>query len=389
MRRKQRLRCKIKRIETSEKFSPIGHKYHILQLFMSKRASITGIDLFAGAGGLSFGAHLAGVTITHAIENNHAAANTYRKNHLDTKVIEEDVRRVESPTKKRGSNSILFGGPPCQGFSTSNQRTRTASNPKNWLFGEFFRFAKSMKPDWIVLENVKGLRETAQGRFESLILGEFQTMGYASAVWTLCAADYGVPQKRYRLFFIGRRKGNIPEPPRPNIETAKTVRDAIADLPELAVGAKIDTLGYRPIRPSRYAQLMRQGTKSCTGHLVTTNNKLVQKRYQHIPPGGNWQDIPSRLMNNYTIVDDRSRHTGIYRRLIWDEPSVVIANYRKNMLIHPEQHRGLSVREACRLQSFPDSYKFSGSIGFQQQQVSNAVPPLLAEAVFRTIIEAV
>jgi DNA (cytosine-5)-methyltransferase 1 len=219
-----------------------------------------------------------------------------------------------------------------------------------------------------------------------LILREFQALGYASAVWTLCAADYGVPQRRYRLFFIGRRKGCIPEPPSPSVKNAITVRDAIADLPELMVGANIDTLGYRQTRPSTYAQEMRQGAKSCTGHLVTTNNELVQKRYRHIPPGGNWQDIPSRLMKNYTIVDDRSRHTGIYRRLVWGEPSVVIANYRKNMLVHPEQHRGLSVREACRLQSFPDNYQFSGSIGFQQQQVSNAVPPLLSKAVFAQII---
>jgi DNA (cytosine-5)-methyltransferase 1 len=92
-------------------------------------------------------------------------------------------------------------------------------------------------------------------------------------------------------------------------------------------------------------------------------------------------------MANYTnLVDERSRHTGIYRRLVWDQPSVVIGNFRKNMLVHPEQDRGLSVREAARLQSFPDSYRFAGSIGFQQQQVSNAVPPLLAKAVFRQVM---
>lgn len=352
---------------------------------MLKRLNITAIDLFAGAGGLSLGAELAGVKVTHAIENNHAAANSYRLNHPETEVVEKDVRVVEPPTRKRGDCAMLFGGPPCQGFSTSNQRTRTTANPKNWLFGEFFRFARTMKPDWIVLENVKGLKETAQGHFESLIMGEFEALGYASALWTLCAADYGVPQKRYRLFFLGRRRGSIPQPP-PTLRAMITVREAIADLPELAIGADIDRLDYGPLRPSLYAQTMRQRAKSCTGHLVSENNKLVQQRYPHIPPGGNWRNIPKRLMKNYSnLVDNRSRHTGIYRRLVWDEPSVVIANYRKNMLVHPEQHRGLSVREACRLQSFPDSYRFSGSIGLQQQQVSNAVPPLLAKAVFNQI----
>jgi DNA (cytosine-5)-methyltransferase 1 len=199
---------------------------------------------------------------------------------------------------------------------------------------------------------------------------------------------YGVPQKRYRLFFVGRRKGTIPDPPIPRNAAPSTVRDAIADLPELVVGARLDRLAYRPIRPSHYARSMRHGAESCTGHLVSENNALVQRRYKHIPPGGNWRDIPKHLMKNYAnLIDDRSRHTGIYRRLVWDEPSVVIANYRKNMLVHPEQHRGLSVREACRLQSIPDSYHFSGSIGLQQQQISNAVPPLLAKAVFTQIIQ--
>lgn len=348
---------------------------------------ITGLELFAGAGGLSLGAKLAGITVTHAVENDKAAAATYRLNHPETKLIEEDVCKLSPFTKRRGSTQILFGGPPCQGFSTSNQRTRTIENSKNWLFNEFFRFARASKPDWIILENVKGLRETADGRFEALILAEFDALNYSSDVWSLSALDYGVPQKRHRLFFIGRRKGDLPKPPPTNGGSIITVRQAINDLPILTVGANRDELGYRPLKPSHYAQAMRQGIKFCTGHLVTDNNDLVKKRYPHVPPGGNWQNIPKRLMKNYSnLIDDRSRHSGIYRRLLWDEPSVVIANFRKNMLIHPEQNRGLSVREACRLQSFPDSYRFCGSIGFQQQQVSNAVPPLLAKAVFEQIV---
>lgn len=350
---------------------------------------IQGIDLFAGAGGLSLGARLAGVTVTHAIEENHEAAETYRLNHPETEVIEKDIRDVSPLRFKKGATSILFGGPPCQGFSTSNQKTRSEDNPKNWLFSEFFRFAKATRPDWIVVENVKGLRETAQGKFEHLILSELKLLGYSADLWVLCAADFGVPQKRHRLFFIGRRKGAVPNAPPASVKKYVTVKQAIADLPHLDVGASIDELQYKKSQPSLYAKLMRESLKSCAGHLVTANNKLVQKRYVHIPQGGNWKNIPKRLMKNYSnLVDDRSRHTGIYRRLIWDEPSVVIANYRKNMLVHPDQHRGLSVREAARLQSFPDSYTFEGTIGFKQQQVSNAVPPLLAKAVFMQILNA-
>jgi DNA (cytosine-5)-methyltransferase 1 len=348
---------------------------------------IHGIDLFAGAGGLSLGAVLAGVDVKYAVEINHAAASTYRLNHPDTRMVEADVAAIQSLPVKRGALNILFGGPPCQGFSTSNQRTRTLANPKNWLYREIFRFARELKPDWVILENVKGLRETAQGKFEVLIRREFDALGYASALWVLHATEFGVPQRRSRLFFVGRRRGPIPVPPHSTCKHAVTVRDAIFDLPLLDVGASLDVLPYRRPPMSAYARASRQGLRKCSGHLVSANNALVQKRYQHIPPGGNWRHIPARLMRNYTnLVDDRSRHTGIYRRLVWNEPSVVIANYRKNMLIHPSQHRGLSLREVARLQSFPDNYRFEGSIGLQQQQVSNAVPPLLATAVFAHII---
>ena len=337
---------------------------------------------------MSLGAELAGIAVLNAVENNNAAVATYRLNHPRSKLIEADIRNVSPPVRARGSIHVLLGGPPCQGFSTSNQRNRTATNQKNWLFTQFFRFAKALKPDWIVLENVKGLRETAHGKFERLIKREFDSLGYDSAIWTLCAMDYGVPQKRYRLFFIGRRGDAIPASPPIWRTAAATVRDAIFDLPRLTVGASVDELPYGALASSDYAAAMRGNSQLCTGHLVTANNKLVQKRYSHIPPGGNWENIPKRLMRNYSnLIDHRSRHTGIYRRLCWDEPSVVIANYRKNMLVHPEQHRGLSVREACRLQSFPDSYRFCGSIGLQQQQVSNAVPPLLAKAVFDQLLK--
>jgi DNA (cytosine-5)-methyltransferase 1 len=131
---------------------------------------------------------------------------------------------------------------------------------------------------------------------------------------------------------------------------------------------------------------MRDGLAVSRNHLVTRNADFILERYRFVPPGGNWEDIPIRLMKNYA---DRDRcHTGIYHRLRLDEPSKVIGNYRKNMVIHPSQNRGLSVREAARLQSFPDSFVFKGSIGFQQEQVGNAVPPLLAKAVFDAIVRS-
>ena len=135
---------------------------------------------------------------------------------------------------------------------------------------------------------------------------------------------------------------------------------------------------------SDYARQMRARRRRSRQNFVSLNNELVIRRYSHIPQGGNWRDIPEDLMTNYA---DKSRcHSGIYRRLRYDAPSVVISNYRKSMLIHPEQNRGLSVREAARIQSFPDNFIFMGPISHIQQQIGNAVPPLLAKAVVEQIL---
>lgn len=362
-----------------------------LKCFMSahcvKTNGLIGIDLFSGAGGLSLGANLAGITVSHAIELDPRAAETYRLNHQDTVLIEKDVRDVNPSSLKIQSPFIVFGGPPCQGFSTSNQRTRTRSNSNNWMFQEIFRFTECLRPNWVVLENVRGLKNTAGGFFMEEIVSGFKHLNYSVKIWDLAASDYGVPQRRHRLFFVCRKAGEAPDAPKKSNKKHITVHEAIADLPELRPGASHTNLPYRDVNVSSYARSMRGGAKFCDGHLVTKNNDLVLKRYKYVLPGGNWRSIPEKLMRNYAISNGRdNKHTGLYHRLAPDEPSVVIANYRKNMLIHPEQDRGLSVREAARLQSFPDVYRFAGSIGFQQQQVSNAVPPLLAKSVFEHII---
>lgn len=345
---------------------------------------MTGIDLFAGAGGLSLGAEMAGVKVVDAVEIDVNAAEAYKLNHQKTVMHIADIKKI---TKESFTNlkklDILFGGPPCQGFSTSNQKTRNKSNPQNWLFLEFVRLANELQPEWIVLENVKGIMETEHGYFENAIKKCFEEIGYLCTVYKPCAIDYGVPQKRTRFFLIGSKNALIPELTNTDSKTV-TVKEALQDLPSLQNGANIDVLPYKTKAKSEYAKLMRNKLTHCTGHLVSTNADFVVERYKFIPQGGNWSDIPNELMLNYK---DKTRcHTGVYKRLKEDEPALTVGNYRKSMIIHPWEDRGLSVREAARLQSFPDSYKFFGSIGFQQQQVGNAVPPLLAKAVFDAII---
>lgn len=347
---------------------------------------IIGIDLFAGAGGLSLGAEMAGIDVRYAIEIEINSANTYKNNHIHTKVICDDIRRIDANNFVVNDDKlcVLFGGPPCQGFSTANQKTRNKDNPQNWLFREFIRFVELLSPDWLVLENVKGIIGTKNGFFAKMIEDEFSRLGYKNTRLILSAYDYGVPQLRSRVFFVGSKRGYIIEAPEKNYEYTD-VGQAIGDLPKLKNGADIDCLEYGKGIPSLYAQRLRCNLSSCRGHLVTKNADYVIDRYKCIPQGGNWQDIPIDMMKNYK---DRTRcHTDIYRRLKSDAPAVTVGNYRKSMLIHPWENRGLSVREAARLQSFPDYYNFYGSIGYQQQQVGNAVPPYLAKAVFSKIIE--
>ena len=343
-----------------------------------------GVDLFSGAGGLTLGAKQAGVRVVFAVESDPHAVAAYKANHPEVGLFAKDIRKLRRiPIKKNGEQTILFGGPPCQGFSTSNQRTRSRTNKGNWMFREFIRLAKSWQPDWIVFENVKGIIETEQGAFLEMILNGFKKLGYTVTAGKLDAVHFGVPQHRERLFVIGSRNGIELPLPAPQIKKPRPVKVALSDLPDLENGAAIDVLPYKYANRSAYVRQLRNGETMISGNLVTRNANFVLKRYKHVPHGGNWEDIPSSLMRNYR--KNYECHTKIYHRLDPNKPSTVIGNYRKNMLIHPFQDRGLSVREAARLQSFPDSYLFHGSIGFQQQQVGNAVPPLLAKVVFKTI----
>lgn len=347
-----------------------------------------GIDLFAGAGGLSLGACQAGIDVKIAVERDKYAVQTYLKNHPNTDVRCEDIRNValsKDLVEANGGKMILFGGPPCQGFSDSNRRTRNKQNPTNWLLEEFIRISQDLQPDWIVFENVHGFVNTENQFFLNKLVKTYEKMGYAVVWYILNAADFAIPQKRKRFFLIASKEGYyLNEPHKVIGDNFVTVKDALFDLPSLSNGASVNILEYRCKALSEYAKLLRGNLENCTGHLVSKNADYILERYNYIPQGGNWRNIPNELMGNYT---DRTRcHEGIYYRLNEKEMALTIGNYRKAMLIHPWENRGLSVREAARIQSFPDSYIFIGPLGFQQQQVGNAVPPLLARAVFEMIL---
>lgn len=347
------------------------------------------VDIFSGAGGLSLGAEMAGFDVRLAIEKDKCAAETYRKNHRGTLLIESDIHNIDPLEYLRlqpdESVTIVFGGPPCQGFSTSNTMTRNMRNPNNSLFEEFVRFVDVLHPEWFLFENVEGFVHFENGKILNTVEKCFRDMGYVVNSRVLLASDYGVPQHRNRFFMVGNRLGISFEFPE-SMGTMITVEEAIGDLPDLANGQMDVSLSYKiPVRQaSAYARQMRSGSKRSRQNFVSRNKDYVIERYRYIRQGENWRAIPRELMQNY--ANTANCHSGIYKRLKADEPSIVISNYRKNMLIHPTQDRGLSVREAARLQSFPDKFIFSGSLMHIQQQIGNAVPPLLAKAIFDKIL---
>ncbi|GHU01776.1 cytosine-specific methyltransferase [Spirochaetia bacterium] len=348
-------------------------------------AQYIGIDLFSGAGGLSLGATWAGITTSYAVEFNPSAAETYQKNHPACIVLKNDISKITDKDMSLKRPFVIFGGPPCQGFSASNQKTRTAENPKNWLYKQFLRIVQAHMPQWVVFENVQGIKGFQKGQIVDAITKSLERKDYTVRTAILDAADFGVPQFRKRFFLIANRAGIDFHFPDTLQQPKISVKDAIGDLPSLQNGENSDTLPYKNAHGSSYAMRLRDTSTHATQNFVSRNKDYVIERYAYIAQGQNWQAIPARLMKNYT--DKTKCHSGIYRRLLADEPSVVISNYRKNMLIHPFEDRGLSVREAARLQSFPDTFTFCGTISEMQQQIGNAVPPLLAEAVFKRILD--
>ena len=353
---------------------------------MSKK--FTAVDIFSGAGGMSIGSMMAGIQPILAVEFDVYAANTYKTNHPKTVVLQRDIKTV-NPLEHTDKNPfILFGGPPCQGFSVANTKTRNLENPNNWMFQEYVRFVKDLEPEWFLFENVVGFKSFDKGKFAIEVEEELRLAGYETNSTVLNASDFGVPQDRKRFFIVGHKKdkGGI----KFDFTTLKkqkrvSVGEALADLPVLKNGDKINECNYKHEALHPYTRIMRRKSKIAMQNLVTESKPHIVDRYRAIKQGENWKAAERKgLLKTYTST--KHTHSGIYKRLEEDKPAVTIANYRKSMLIHPHEDRGLSLREAARLQSFPDNFRFEGTLSFQQQQVGNAVPPLLAKAIFQKIL---
>lgn len=380
--------------------------------------NLTMIDLFAGAGGLSEGLSGAGFHSLLASEIMPVYAATYQRNHPSARVLTADIRTLE-PNQireelgmERGELDLLAGGPPCQGFSI-NAPVRSALDKRNHLFKEYLHFVEAFAPRAILIENVPGLVSFEQGATLHAILDALAKLGYGADVRILGAAYYGVPQMRWRTFILGLRGKNLPSyafpeplyhaPIKPNFTTTfdgrllvktplpeasarfTTVREAIGDLPPLRCGEKGAEVKEYLCKPMcDYQKRVRIGSCGVYNHEAPRLSKENQERLKYIKPGGNWTDIPNDLLPNGMKRARKSDHTKRYGRVTPDGlASTVLTKCDPHWgaYFHYDQDRSFTVREAARLQSFPDHFIFTGTQVQQFAQVGNAVPPLLSEAV--------
>jgi DNA (cytosine-5)-methyltransferase 1 len=380
---------------------------------------LTSIDLFCGAGGLTEGFRQAGFRCLYGNDNNPFAIETFRRNHPDTWADLSPIEQVNTRSVRhklhlrKGELSVLTGGPPCQGFSI-NAPERFLDDPRNALFKHYLRFIDEFEPQTLVFENVPGMLSLADGHIFERVLKELEMRGYQLSAKILFAGHYGVPQERWRLIILGSQRGAAPQHPEPvhyavgranfrggrtmtfrlvpldkmRLKAAVTVADAISDLPRLDMGEGGEIVKYDRKAASDYARLMRNGDKETYNHLAGVLAPQNVARLKYIKPGGSWRDIPHRLLPKGMQRARTSDHTRRYGRLKADGLAATImtkCDPHWGPVFLPDQDRALTVREAARLQSFPDSYRFCGPRVSQYEQVGNAVPVLMAKAIAHVI----
>ena len=308
------------------------------------------IDLFSGAGGLSCGLVMAGFTPIASVEIMPEAVETYKYNFVIQKGLKEkvetrDIRKKEVKeelyrTIGNQHTDLIVGGFPCQGFSMAGNRV--VSDPRNSLYLEMLEIVKNVKPDYVVMENVEGLRSMLGGKVETQIISDYKEIGYEINVTTLNAADYGVAQLRKRVIFIGNRVGGKNYHPKP-----------------LYTPENYKTLG------SAIYKYMNMDEDKSINHVFTKHTKEMKKRLANVPEGGS-------LFKNYSDS---------WKKSPWNKPSCTIKENHGAVNIHPKLPRVLTAREIAAIQSFPDDFIFQGAKKWQLVQIGNAVPPLLGKAI--------
>lgn len=336
------------------------------------------IDLFSGAGGLSYGFESAGFNVLLGIDNDSKALETFELNHNGAKSICGDITQISykkdiKPLIGNKEIDVIIGGPPCQGMSLSG--SRKFDDPRNKLYLSYIRLVEEIRPKAFVIENVPGLVGLFGGQIKDSIIEKFTDMGYDIKYQILCAADYGVPQNRKRVVFVGMKKGTYTYP-KP-FEKKVTCSMALDDLPPLVDTLGEDDVPYATAPHNDYQKLMRAKSKSVRNHIAAEHSEKVKKIISLVPDGGNYKDLPEEFRTS------RNFHVA-WTRFASNKPAPTIDTGHRHHF-HYKYNRVPTVRECARLQSFPDDFIFLGNKTQQFRQVGNAVPPLLAQAIAETL----
>lgn len=377
------------------------------------------IDLFCGAGGIAEGFRQAGFNCLYGNDVMPQAIETFAYNHPKAIADCSPIGSVNAAALRSrldlapGELDVLVGGPPCQGFSI-NAPERFLSDPRNHLFHDYARILREFQPKVFVLENVPGMLSMADGKIFEEILRVFSRLGYDVTVKILFAAHYGVPQERWRLILLGSKFGEISHPSPTHFAVGRanfrggasmtirltdqdkksllphvTIADALYGLPALAMGEGEEIIAYAAKRwSSEFATNLRNPDGVTFNHFASKLSPQNIERMKHVKPGGSWRDIPTDLLPAGMQKARRTDHTKRYGRLHPDRLAGTVltkCDPHWSSVFLPDQDRVLTVREAARIQSFPDAYRFSGARVSQYEQVGNAVPVLMAKAIANSI----
>ena len=362
-----------------------------------KKKQFNCVELFAGSGGLGTGFSNAGFNIISANDVWESAGKTYVANHPNVKYIVKDIAELTGDELLAGTGynkddvDVIIGGPPCQGFSTLGKRF--IDDPRNKLFKEYVRIVNEIKPKFFVMENVSGILSMEGGKVLKNILNSFQEIGYKLEYKLLNAAEYGVPQQRERTIFIGTRTDKKIRYPRKthsltgdsSMKKALTLWDAIGDLPQ---SDNEEIVYYPSDAQNEYQKLMRTNCELISNHKPPIHNEKAKNMMKFIPMGKSAWDVQDVMPAQFMPT---SGYGNTYARLNANEPGMTItrnfACISSSRCIHPYLNRGLTAREAARIQSYPDNYKFFGSKTDIHIQIGNSVPPILGEKIGYTIKE--
>lgn len=353
------------------------------------------ISLFTGGYGLDLGLEKAGFDVVWANELEEVFCDTVRKNRPSVKITSGDINNIDPKEVlknigyKPGEITLLCGGPPCQSFSTAGNRL-SIKDPRGNLIFTFIKWVEAVKPKYFLMENVRGLlsaaikhrpliernngtpldHEEEQGSVLKLILQEIEKIGYVVNYKLVNSANYGVPQTRQRVIFLGSRDG------------------ARIEFPEETHTNKIDSHKQKPWRTLKEA--IGNLNEKSPEFVAYSNNRL--KWLKMVPAGGNWRSLPKHHQAEAMggAYKSGGGKVGFYRRLSWNKPSptVTTAPHQKATdMCHPTKDRPLSVREYARIQQFPDNWFFEGNVSQKYKQIGNAVPVGLAEVMGKKIID--